>query len=393
MIMDFLKIIIFYLALCFSNDLYSKTKELLYTSEDLTILKGEKNYLEFLHHALDIRPSKRGKKWEKMVQDMATGFISTILEKKQISKDYFLFIEDLLTWPSLKSDEFFLLKRNQYGYKFIEKCFKEKGKLKICQKYLLQFWYNHKDPELGIKLGSIIQKQKLRVEAWPFYEKATKSPFSTFFCRGKNLKTALFKKATKLLNQNTVDEKKEIILLNKLAHTNCWKVFLPTLKKSLFSDQQFHREQAFKILDLKKSLTQIERDTFLTFYILKGPLIGKIFNQAWNTVRELGQSYTRRALVLEKLTKMDPLPDDIFALSTPNKRRTLIKFMFKNLPEFFNFYAKTCLHYLKGKKFKAGNPTFYCKEFFQLSKNNPWPALRTKLEYKNIRSKLKRGRL
>ena len=101
--MDLLKIIIFYTALCFCNNLHSKTKGLLYTLEDLKILKEQKNYFEFLNHALDIRPSKRDKSWEKMVQDMATGFISSTIEKKQISKDYFLFIEDLLSWPSLTS--------------------------------------------------------------------------------------------------------------------------------------------------------------------------------------------------------------------------------------------------------------------------------------------------
>ncbi len=391
--MDLLKIIIFYAALCFCNNLHSKTKGLLYTLEDLKILKEQKNYFEFLNHALDIRPSKRDKSWEKMVQDMATGFISSTIEKKQISKDYFLFIEDLLSWPSLKSDEFFIIKRNQYGYKFIEGCFKEKGKTNICQKLLLEFWYNHKDPELGLKLGKIIQKHKLNIALWQFYENATKSPFSTFFCRDKNLKTALFKKAIELLNKNIIEEKKEITLLNKLAHSNCWKTFIPTLKKSLYSDKQIHREQAFKILDLKKSLSQIDRDTFLTFYILKGPLIGKTFNQAWNTVRDLGQSFTRRTKVLEKLNLMDPLPDDIFALATPIKKKTLINFMYKNIPEYFSFYAKTCLNYLKGKKFKAGNPTFYCKEFFQISQNNPWPSLRAKTEYKSLISKLKKGSL
>ena len=115
MVMDLLKIIIFYTILCFSNNLHSKTKGLLYTLEDLTILKKQKNYFEFLNHALDIRPSKRDKNWDKMVQDMAVGFISSITAKKQISKDHFLFIEKLLSWPSLKNDEFFIIKRNNMG--------------------------------------------------------------------------------------------------------------------------------------------------------------------------------------------------------------------------------------------------------------------------------------
>ena len=90
---------------------------------------------------------------------------------------------------------------------------------------------------------------------------------------------------------------------------------------------------------------------------------------------------------------MDPLPDEIFALATPTKRKTLVKFMYKNLPEYFSLYAQSCLNYLKGKKFKAGNPTFYCKEFFQLSQNKPWPSLRAKLEYKKLLLKSKRGSL
>ena len=91
---------------------FAKNKAQLFSMEDLSILKAQKNFKEFLAHALDIRPSKRNKKWEKMVQDMATGHVTSILEKKQFSKKNFTFIESLLSWPTLKVDEFFLIKRN-----------------------------------------------------------------------------------------------------------------------------------------------------------------------------------------------------------------------------------------------------------------------------------------
>ena len=76
-----------------------------------------------------------------------------------------------------------------------------------------------------------------------------------------------------------------------MVHSNCWGPFLKLLRKSLFSDQQIYREQAFKILDIKKFISQKEKDSFLTFYVLKGPMVGQIFNQAWNTIKELGNPH------------------------------------------------------------------------------------------------------
>ena len=104
---------------------FAKNKTQLFSMEDLSILKTQKNFKEFLAHALDIRPSKRNKKWEEMVQNMATGHISSVLDKKQFSKYNFSFIESLLSWPTLKTDEFFLIKRNKFGVSYLKKCFKE----------------------------------------------------------------------------------------------------------------------------------------------------------------------------------------------------------------------------------------------------------------------------
>ena len=47
---------------------FAKNKALLFSMEDLSILKKQKNFKEFLAHALDIRPSKRNKKWEEIAQ-------------------------------------------------------------------------------------------------------------------------------------------------------------------------------------------------------------------------------------------------------------------------------------------------------------------------------------
>ena len=384
MIFNFKKFFIGLLFLSIPIGLLSKTKTLLFSIEDLFILEKQKNYEEFLNHALDLRPSQRNKKWGSMVQNMATGYISSLIKRKQFTQKYFLFIETLLSWPTLKTDEFFLIKRNRYGDRYLKSCFKKNINHKPCTQELLNFWYNNKNPEVGLKLGQIIQKSKVSLEVWPFYSKATLSPFSNFYCKDKFLQRAFFKKISLVLEKDNRPEKTHLKTLNFLAHPNCWSLFLPLLKRNLFSNQQIYREHTFKILDLKKFLSREEKDSFLTFYILKGPLVGQIFNQAWNTVKELGQSYLRRANVLQKLKHMDPLPDDIFALSNSNKRKTLVDFMYRNIPEYFSLYSKTCLKYLKGTKFRVGNPTLYCKEFFKLSQKNPWPSLHDKIEYKKI---------
>ena len=73
-----------------------------YDLKDLEVLTIQKNYLEFLNHAHDIRPSKRGKKWKDMVQKMALGYINQLLNFKSFEQKNFDFVERLNSWSSFK---------------------------------------------------------------------------------------------------------------------------------------------------------------------------------------------------------------------------------------------------------------------------------------------------
>ena len=58
------------------------------------------------------------------------------------------------------------------------------------------------------------------------------------------------------------------------------------------------------------------------------------------------------------------------------------------MPEYLDYYARTCLEYLEGKKvFPRGNPTLHCKELFKEAKGTPWidPGLQARyLKFKTL---------
>ena len=92
---------------------------------------------------------------------------------------------------------------------------------------------------------------------------------------------------------------------------------------------------------------------------------------AWNTIKNMGENYSAREDVLNKLKSLDPLPDDVFSLSDPLREKTLFSHVSTNLPEYVTFYSKSCLDYYSGNKdFPNGNPTINCKQFLKLLKEN-----------------------
>ena len=69
-------------------------------------LENAGQYKEFLDHAFDIRPVERDKHWQAMLSAMAIQYISEAVKRKDYTERIFGYVEYLLTWQGLKSDEF-----------------------------------------------------------------------------------------------------------------------------------------------------------------------------------------------------------------------------------------------------------------------------------------------
>ncbi len=95
-----------------------------YTMKDLEILYKEKNFDEFFNHAKDILPSERSSYWKDMVKEMAEAQLKDYIKKKYFDNLHYKKIKDLTKWPTLKTDEFFMKARGNWGVGYFKSCFK-----------------------------------------------------------------------------------------------------------------------------------------------------------------------------------------------------------------------------------------------------------------------------
>lgn len=84
-----------------------------YTLEDLNALKATQSWQELLAHANDIRPSKRNKDWQKLVEQAAIGLFSQSLQAGDSGKAIYLGQEVLQTYPFLSQSKSFTISFSQ----------------------------------------------------------------------------------------------------------------------------------------------------------------------------------------------------------------------------------------------------------------------------------------
>lgn len=348
-----------------------------YSLNDLEILKKDGNFEEFLQHANDIRPSERNSHWREMSNEMANQYISSKLKRKLFDRKTFIEIESLSRRSPIKNNNFFLNRRTLYGTSYLEHCFENsRSKKSDCINDFETLWNNTSEgPEkadFGIKLGHLAEKYRIPTNFWNLYSNGLKSNMANFYCNNPSVRKTLFGKLGKIIN--TSNSEIEIKTnMKKIIHTECWNSFVPYLKSLLSSKNKIIKEHAYILLKLKNNLLTEEKDFYLSLNLLENPVVGSIFNEAWSTMKEIGQNYKRRQLVLQKLKKLDPLPGILFDIRDRGKKNIIIEFLAQNIPEYLNFYASTCLDYLDGKKtFPNGNPTIECHQLFKSSKEMNW---------------------
>ena len=347
----------------------------LYNIEDLNVLNKDKSYREFLTHAYDIRPSKRDKKWEKMLKDMANGHVEKLLKDKTINDKEFLFIESLASKKVLAADDFFQLKRTQFAYEYFKTCQSN------CTKQFSRFIksapvytdYDYKFLEVfrnqDIKIS---QKLTLRI---------AQSSVANFYCNKKHIYDIVIANINHkhIKTINAADIKK---IVRKTASDDCLIQFTPFIKEELFSKNATSRTRSlFLIANAYNLISNADEDIFYTLYILNGPEQGKILNRAWTRIEKISQDHKRREKVLKYLNDQVHLPDHIFSYNE-EKRKIYIKFFDRNFPEYIKLYTDRCINYMEGNgDFPLGNPTFNCNKFMTTYKNTKQASDRIIMRY------------
>jgi len=335
-----------------------------YNLEDLRALSQEGSYREFLNHALDVRPSQRQGEWKSMVIEMAHLYTKDLLAQKIIEKKDFDKIENIYSWPALKTDELFVARRHEIGLKYLKDCLTEKA----CWEEVKNFWEKDKsNPETAYQLAEITKPfTKFPLSQWDFLGHAVKSTLSEFYCKKEFVQKEIWKQLEEIYVKLT--PKGDLLQqIDALLHPACLAPVNEMTEKKLYSpDKSSDRELAFEILKAQfKATTKIE-DIFYTIYLLEKPSQGELFNYAWNRVKLLSQLPTRRDAVIEAFKKLDPIPDEIFSSLDDLKVRAIFKHINDNFPELISYYFNQCKAYYSGTKtFPNGNPTLHCKAFVE----------------------------
>lgn len=334
-----------------------------YNLQDLEVLVAEDAYVEFFEHALDIRPSERQDSWKSMVSRMADSYSRKVLSQTEISKKDFAKMEELFGWATLKTDDIFRGRRQMIGLTYLSKCLKMTTP---CWQDVKAFWEKDKsDPDTAFKLAELGSSfENSPIPTWDFLEVALKSPLSEFYCKKEFALNTLWSKIemdyVKLGPDGDL-----MVKIDKTVHPDCLPALINESYKRLNSPPKIlDRELAFQILKSQSKATEEIRDFFYTVYLLDNPSKGELFNYSWNRVKELGGTISRREKVLEKLKKLDPLPDTIFSTLDERKKKVVLMHFKSYFPEYLDHYTDQCVNYYGGKgSFPDGNPTMHCQEF------------------------------
>ena len=333
-----------------------------YNLSDLQVLAKENNFKEFFDHALDIRPSERLDAWKEMVSKMADLMTQSTIEKENIGKSEFRYIEQLFSWPHLKTDDVFKQRRQEIGLKYLKSCFKTKLE---CWKDLRSFWEADKnDADLAIKLAELILPiEPKKIPLWSLVGPALKSPLSEFYCQKEFVQDSIFGKLE--IDYIRLDKKGDFLKkIDEALHPDCLIALNKRSLELFYSPKKTEdRELSFQILEAQGKADSELRDLFYSIYLLEKPSKGDLFNFSWNRLMELSKNEERRSRVLVKLKKLDPLPDEVFASSDISKKKAIMNHFKLHFPEYLTFYVDQCLSFYEGSQvFKNGNPTIRCQQ-------------------------------
>jgi len=378
-----------------------------YTLKDLESLEKDKNYEEFLRHAMDIRPSERLKLWRDMYQSMAMEMIDSKIRDRDFTMENFKKVEELGRSSLLYNDEFFQLKRSVFAKNFFDECYKkssaptgqnDKYTYKICDKELGNFWANSKrDPDFGLELAGLIEKYPSTLPTWQLYERAiSDKTVAPIYCERPQVQKAVIKK----LAQETFsadfngDYSK---LTDRIIPDKCFTKLIPTLKEMTSSPltNGIEKEMAMNILEAKGKISQADQDLLAIIYLLDGPVVGEKMNISWAKIEKLGENYSKRRELLEKLKSLPTMPDKIFKDPELPRHKAIINLFAKNFPEYLDYYANKCVDLIDTKKEIPANigSGFQCSQFLktaqEIKEGTQWMSDSVQSRYSALKKGIK----
>lgn len=350
----------------------------LYTLKDLEVLERENNFEEFLKHVNDIRPSERQKLWKEMYQSMALEMINNKLKAGDYSFKTFQQIENVGRSSAMSQDEFYQLKRSLYARKFFTECYLQSSgstaaqgeySFKNCDRELNAFWTtSRKDPDVGLELAQLLEKYPSTLSSWPFYQRAINDSVAPLYCEKPFVQKALIKKLTheSFEPQFNGDYK---TLTNHLIPENCFAKLVPALKEMTTSSltNGLEKEMALNILEAKGKINPADEDLLAVVYLLDGPVVGDKMNVAWSRVEKLGENFTKRKDVIEKIKNLPVIPDKIFRDPKASRHQAIINLFARNFPEVLNYYGSRCIDLLDTKVEMPSNISsgYQCSQFLK----------------------------
>lgn len=345
----------------------------LYGLKDLEILETEKNYQEFFQHALDVRPSLRTKEWHRLVDSMADSYSGALLKKKLIEDKDFSLLNEILSLPGQKTNASFKRNRAELALLYFKEKLKNASEVEQIENYrqkIFKFWQEDpEDFELGLKLAQLYEKiDSERLEDklnWVFYEGAAKSEVADFYCKRNQFQEAIVRHLNAKFNDSHLNLKG---LVATVMHHNCWKEVKANLKNILFTAPTEFSMNLYQLLKQENELSNSDKDFFAFAYVINGPINGDTLNETWNRVAELKNDNQRREALLGRLRDKSTLPDGILGAFDETRKRVIANFIQKNVPEYFDFYTRECLSFIKGEKnYPDGNPTLHCRDLIELN--------------------------
>jgi hypothetical protein len=356
-----------------------------YTLVDLEALEKERSYDEFFAHALDIRPSERTDYWKTMVQNMAEGHLQLLLRKNRLEHADFLHMQKLTDWSVLKSHEFFRLKRQELGLKWLAQCLQDNGAANSpCWQDVLAYWEkDRQDPDIAGRLLTLLSPylasalpvasnptHQARMLVTPLFILAPvlKSPLAELQCQKPEFQDVLWNSMRESFTQN-FKNRTFSALMSEIATPECWKALIPGARQNWKTgSDELTLQLSYLLLKFQNQLEPLEQDMFYVYFLLNSPARGETFNLAWGRLLQLKDLPRERDKILSAFKLWRPLPGNIFTDLDLSKRRSVTRHVQQNFPEYIDHYALTCVDFYGGKRrFPEGNPALHCRELFDLA--------------------------
>lgn len=323
-------------------------QKIIYSMEDLRVLRGQESYEEFFEHAHDIKPSLRNDEWQKMTEQMGLNWLENLLKKPKLTQEDYTLVKKISSWPIFKNDEFFREKRDAYFIRQLSQC--ETSKTQDCLEKAKRLYLDY---EHAIKFKADFVKTlypkiiNLKL-AWEFTKPVAESKYGEFYCHHSPLDDIII---SRLLTAQDTE-----------IHPDCLKSLKPAIIEGYLTTDPSHSEGLYKLI-VKYGFQEKELDHYQkTVQFLQGHL------KDLNHLKDLSLKIEQRNRLVSQLKKSPYLPDNIFKITGDSKAQSYIRIVERYFPEYLKLYSETCLDYLSGSKvFPRGNPTPHCHDLFSLN--------------------------